>query len=389
MCALEDRRLAASGDNEHPHPKTPHTHTAAAHEPARGQGQGDKEQGARREPSTAPHAARHSLHGQGLTGGRINSTHGPERGSLHFNRCGCAGLGAARQCGNASGRAREPRPATIPLRGGTTSRHSRHSSSSSSRSRHSDCHLPPPATLPTPTHTPTTPPQTVPTAGSLDHRSSPSASASSSLNTTALTISNSCDQPRPTTTAAAAQAATGTTSTASRAGLPHPGRSGTCASHHHPLPTLDHAQNCFPSILPSIVLDTKLTGPRAIPAKCRRPSNLLSDSRPFPNNHNSRNNRTASYTRRVPTRDTSPVTPSPAARPRLSTRSPRPCTPPLRPSATAPTCRGHSPKPLTTSLPRARPSCCPPEMCTSSPSLLRREKYFKRWHWPYAYGTIP
>lgn len=237
------------------------THAAAAHEPARGQGQGDK---ATRNKvpggSQAPHRTqtRHSLHGQGLTGGRINSTHGPERGSLHFNRCGCAGLGAARQCGNASGRAREPRPATIPLRGGTTSRHSSTTSSSSSRSRHSDCHLPPPPTLPTPTQTPTTPPRTIPTAGSHAPRSSPSASVSSSLNTTALTISNSCDQPRPTTTAAAAQAATGTTSTASRAGLPHPGHSGTCASHHHPEPpsppsALDRAQDCFPSILPRSV----------------------------------------------------------------------------------------------------------------------------------------
>lgn len=178
----------------------------------------------------------------GLTGRRINSTHGPARGSLHFNRCGCAGLGAARQCGNASGQEREVRPAIRTREG-----------SSTSTSNSSDCHLPlptstPPTTSPPPQLLPTqtpTPTPTVPTAGSHAPRSSPSANVSSSHNTN-VTISNSCDQPRPTTIpAAAAQAATGAINTASRAGLLHPGHSGTCALHHlHSPSTLLITRDC-------------------------------------------------------------------------------------------------------------------------------------------------
>lgn len=104
----------------------------------------------------------------GLTGGRINSTHGPERGSLHFNCCGCAGLGASqRQCGTASGRdrARQPRRVTTPPRV-----RPRGGSSSSSSTSVSNCHLPlptstatPPPPRPSPTPTQTSP--TLPTAG--------------------------------------------------------------------------------------------------------------------------------------------------------------------------------------------------------------------------------
>lgn len=151
---------------------------------------GSKEQGAREQGGSQALATRRTTQGTdwttvlqclpqaGLTGWRINSTHGPERGSLHFNRCGCAGLGAARQCGNASEPEREVRPATIPRpRGGNCTRNS----SSSSRGR--GCHLPPPtSTTPTttsppppplprtsPAPIPTTTP-TVPTAGSHDPR---------------------------------------------------------------------------------------------------------------------------------------------------------------------------------------------------------------------------
>lgn len=132
----------------------------------------------------------------------------------------------------------------------------------------------------------------------------------------------------------------------------------------------------LPSPLPKC-LRHQLTHPRAILAKYRRLSNLLAANRPSPNSHNNDNNN-ANCTRPVPTRDTTPATPSPAARPRLSTPSPRRCIRPLRPSATDPTSRDTNPTALTTSLPRAPPSCYLPEMCTSSPSLLRRESTLRR-----------
>lgn len=159
---------------------------------------GSKEQGAREQGGSQAPATRRTTQGTdwttvllcspqaGLTGWRINSTHGPERGSLHFNRCGCVGLGAARQCGNASEPEREVRPATIPRpRGGNCTRNSSTNSSSSSTSTSSGgrgCHLPPPtSTTPTATSPPPPPPRpsptpiptttpTVPTAGSHDPR---------------------------------------------------------------------------------------------------------------------------------------------------------------------------------------------------------------------------
>lgn len=152
---------------------------------------------------------------------------------------------------------------------------------------------------------------------------------------------------------------------------PRPLRDLCVASFLPPLHSLTSTHTRLPSALPECLRHHQLTHPRAILAKYRRLSNLLPANRPSPNSH--KNNDNASYSRPAPTRDTTPATPSPAAQPRPSTPSPRRCTRPLRPpSATAPTSRGTNPTVLTTFLPRARPSCCPPEMCTSSPSLLRR-----------------
>lgn len=134
-----------------------------------------------------------------------------------------------------------------------------------------------------------------------------------------------------------------------------------------PLPST-HDHTWLPSSLPKC-LRHQLTHPRANLAKYHRLSNLLPASRPFLNSHNHNNN--ASYTRPAPTRDTSPAIPSPAAQPRPSTPNPRRCTRLSRLSVIAPTSRDKTPTALTTFLPRARPSCCLPEMCTSSPSLLR------------------
>ena len=129
-------------------------------------------------------------------------------------------------------------------------------------------------------------------------------------------------------------------------------------------------------------LRNQLTHLRAIPAKYRRLSNLLPANRPSPNSHSKSN----SYTRPAPTRDTSPATPSPGGQPRPSTPSRRHCAPHLRPSATAQTSRDTTPTVLTTSLPRARPSYCLPEMCTSSPFPFAQCKCFKRRDWQY--GTL-
>lgn len=172
----QDRRLAVSRENSPPPPKhyavynTTYTTCACR----KRSGTRNKEQGGSQGQQRAtPSRYWHCIYRfavltwyphiqAGLTSWRINSAHGPERGSLHFNRCGCAGLGAVRQCGNASGQEREVRPATthqlgIRPRGGNsnTSRHS--------RDKDSNCHLPPQ----TSTTTPATPP-TVPTAGSHD-----------------------------------------------------------------------------------------------------------------------------------------------------------------------------------------------------------------------------
>lgn len=195
---------------------------------------------------------------------RINSTHGPERGSLHFQ---------SRQCGTASGRRQQPRPATtrrLPPRRG----------SCSSNSRHTNCLLPPPPiyttappvrSLPTLFPTITTPP-ILPTAGSHGHRSSPSASDSS--NRIIVTTNNnhnitSFDQPRQTTTTpAAAQADTGVINTASREGSLPPGHSGTCACIPILLrtpavtPRLAHTRDC--------ALQTQMSKtPPANPSTCQ------------------------------------------------------------------------------------------------------------------------
>lgn len=263
----DDRRLAVSRENS-PHPQnttqytTPHTCACSRKRP----GTRNKEQGGSQGQQRAtPFRYWHCIYRfavltwytqiqAGLTSWRINSAHGPERGSLHFNRCGCAGLGAARQCGNASGQEREVRPATTTHQLGIRPRGGNSSSTRDSRCKDSNCHLPPQTSTPTPT----TPPPTVPTAGSHDPRSSHSANVSSSNNLkinapTATTNNNSYDQPRPTTIPElAALVATGAINTASRADLLHPGHSGTCALHPSPPPlTHEHTQDC-PLLYPSV-----------------------------------------------------------------------------------------------------------------------------------------
>lgn len=141
-----------------------------------------------------------------------------------------------------------------------------------------------------------------------------------------------------------------------------------CVASFLPPSTHEDTQDCT-SVLRECLRHHQLTHPRAILAKYRRLSNLLPANRHSPNSRSNKNSDNASYSRPAPTRDTTPATPSPAAQPRPSTPSPRRCTPPLLPSATAPTSRDTNPTALTTFLHRARPNCCLPEMCTSSPSL--------------------